>query len=56
MLGDIRYNDKNEIVGAGAVEVKFYTTVNITAVKKFGTASRGEKIDQESLEISKFWS
>ena len=50
MLGDIRYNGK-EIVGAGAVEVKFYTTVNITAVKKFGTASRGEKIDQESFDF-----
>ena len=51
MLGDIRYNSKNEIVGAGAVEVKFYTTVNITAVKMFGTASRGEKIDQESFDF-----
>merc|ERR1719397_420193 len=31
--------------------VKFYTTVNITAVKKFGTAARGEKIDQESFDF-----
>ena len=51
MLGDIRYNSRNEIVAAGAVEVKFFTTVNITAVKKFGTASRGEKIDQESFDF-----
>ena len=26
--------------GAGAVEMKFYTTVNVSAVKLFGTASR----------------
>ena len=30
--------------GAGAVEMKFYTTVNVTAVKLFGTATRGEKV------------
>jgi hypothetical protein len=29
LLGDIKYNDKGEIIGAGAVEFKFYTTVNI---------------------------
>ena len=51
MLGDIRYNSRNEIVGAGAVEIKFFTKVNITAVKMFGTASRGEKIDQESFDF-----
>lgn len=50
MLGDIRY-DGDQIVGAGAIEVKFYTTVNITAVKMFGTAARGEKIDQESFDF-----
>ena len=30
--------------GAGAVEMKFFTTVNVTAVKLFGTATRGEKV------------
>ena len=50
MLGDIRYQG-DQIVGAGAVEVKFYTTVNISAVKMFGTAARGEKIDQESFDF-----
>ena len=30
MLGDIRYNSRNEIVGAGAVEIKFFTKVNIS--------------------------
>ena len=33
-----------ESTGAGAVEMKFYTTVNVTAVKLFGTATRGEKV------------
>ena len=28
--------------------MKFFTTVNVTAVKLFGTATRGEKIDLES--------
>ena len=50
MLGDIRYQG-DQIVGAGAIEVKFYTTVNISAVKMFGTAARGEKIDQESFDF-----
>ena len=35
--------------GAGAVEVKFFTTVNVTAVKLFGTATRGEKIDHQGF-------
>merc|ERR1719334_1508816 len=37
-----------EVIGAGAMEVKFYTTVNITAFKLYGTASRGEKVDYDS--------
>ena len=51
LLGDIKYNRKGEIIGAGAVEIKFYTTVNITDVKLHGTAARGEKIDQESFQF-----
>ena len=34
----------NSNTGAGAVEMKFFTTVNVTAVKLFGTATRGEKV------------
>ena len=43
--GDIN-EGKNETdkIGAGAVEMKFFTTVNVTAVKLFGTATRGEKV------------
>ena len=43
--GDIN-EDENETnkIGAGAVEMKFFTTVNVTAVKIFGTATRGEKV------------
>jgi len=51
LLGDIKYGDNGEIVGAGAVEMKFFTTVNVTAVKEFGTAARGEKIDQEAFDF-----
>ena len=36
------------ISGAGVVEMKFYTTVNVTDVRVHGTATRGEKIDVES--------
>ena len=32
----------------GSVQMQFLTTVNVTAVKLFGTATRGEKIDLES--------
>ena len=49
-LGNITYKE-GRVVGAGAVEVKFYTTVNITNVKIYGTAARGEKIDKESFEF-----
>jgi len=51
LLGDIKYNSNGEIIGAGAVEIKFYTTVNITDVNIHGTAARGEKIDKESFEF-----
>ena len=66
MLGDIRFNERGQVVGAGAVEVniaecifffqqfsqiKFYTTVNITDVKAHGSAARGEKIDADSFEF-----
>ena len=37
--------DETKKPGAGAVEMKFFTTVNVTAVKLFGTATRGEKVD-----------
>jgi len=40
MLGGIKYNQNGEIIGAGAVLIKFYTSVNVSAVKLFGTASR----------------
>lgn len=36
------------ISGAGSAQMKFLTTVNVTAVKLYGTATRGEKIDLES--------
>ena len=29
--------------------MKFFTSVNVTAVKMYGTATRGEKIDHESF-------
>jgi len=51
LLGDIKYDSAGQIVGAGAVEMKFFTTVNVTAVKEFGTAARGEKIDLESFQF-----
>ena len=38
-------------LGAGSVEMKFFTTVNVTDVKIHGTATRGEKIDVESYEF-----
>ena len=44
--GDINEDeDETNKPGAGAVEMKFFTTVNVTAVKLFGTATRGEKVD-----------
>ena len=51
LLGDVRYNAKGDIIGAGAVEMKFFTTVNVTDVKLHGTATRGEKIDVESFNF-----
>ncbi|XP_023348188.1 uncharacterized protein LOC111716912 [Eurytemora carolleeae] len=51
MLGGIKYNHNGEIIGAGAVLIKFYTSVNVSAVKLFGTASRGEKIDTVSYSF-----
>ena len=51
LLGDIKYNGRGEIIGAGAVEMKFFTTVNVTAVQLYGTAARGEKIDLESFNF-----
>eukprot|EP00092_Neocalanus_flemingeri_P006866 GFUD01007412.1.p1 GENE.GFUD01007412.1~~GFUD01007412.1.p1 ORF type:complete len:1065 (+),score=241.14 GFUD01007412.1:250-3444(+) len=51
LLGDVKYNYKGEIIGAGAVEMKFFTTVNVTDVKIHGTATRGEKIDMESYQF-----
>ena len=43
--GDITEDeDETNKPGAGAVEMKFFTTVNVTAVKIFGTATRGEKV------------
>ena len=33
------------------LQVKFYTTVNITDVKTHGSAARGEKIDADSFEL-----
>ncbi|XP_023339853.1 patched domain-containing protein 3 isoform X2 [Eurytemora carolleeae] len=51
LLGDVKYNKEGEIIGAGSVELKFYTTVNISSVKLYGTASRGEKIDQASYDF-----
>ena len=43
--------NKRKIAGAGAVEMKFFTTVNVTDVKLHGTATRGEKIDVESYHF-----
>lgn len=37
--------------GAGVVEMKFFTTVNVTDVRVRGTATRGEKIDIESYNF-----
>lgn len=51
LLGGIQRNRKGEIIGAKAVEMKFFTSVNVTAVKVHGTATRGEKIDVESFNF-----
>lgn len=37
--------------GAGVVEMRFFTTVNVTDVKLRGTATRGEKIDIQSYKF-----
>ena len=37
--------------GAGVVEFKFFTTVNVTDVKVHGTATRGEKIDRAAYQF-----
>ena len=39
------------IEGAGVVEFKFFTTVNVTDVKVHGTATRGEKIDRAAYQF-----
>ena len=39
------------VSGAGVVEMKFLTTVNVTDVKIRGTATRGEKIDIDSYKF-----
>lgn len=51
LLGNIRYNQTGHIVGAGVVEMRFFTTVNVTDVKLRGTATRGEKIDIQSYKF-----
>lgn len=51
LLGDVKYNLAGEIIGASSVEMKFFTTVNVTDVKVHGTATRGEKIDVESYQF-----
>ena len=38
-------------LGAGVVEMKFFTTVNVTDVRVRGTATRGEKIDIDSYNF-----
>ena len=54
-----KYNQKwwNKFLfsGAGVVEMKFYTTVNVTDVRVHGTATRGEKIDVESYTFEGEW-
>ena len=37
--------------GAGVVEMRFFTRVNVTDVKVHGTATRGEKIDYQSYKF-----
>ena len=37
--------------GAGVVEMRFFTRVNVTDVKVHGTATRGEKIDYQSYQF-----
>jgi len=51
LLGNIKYGDDGNIIGAGVVEMKFFTTVNVTDVRVRGTATRGEKIDIESYNF-----
>ena len=36
------------------MEMKFFSTVNVTDVKVHGTATRGEKIDVESYRFEGF--
>merc|ERR1712241_942628 len=51
LLGNIRYNQSGHIIGAGVVEMRFFTTVNVTDVQVRGTATRGEKIDIQSYRF-----
>ena len=44
-------NFKDAVLGAGVVEMKFFTTVNVSDVKISGTATRGEKIDKVSYQF-----
>ena len=37
--------------GAGVLEMRFFTRVNVTDVKVRGTATRGEKIDFQSYKF-----
>ena len=37
--------------GAGVVEMRFFTRVNVMDVKVHGTATRGEKIDYQSYKF-----
>ena len=45
---------KFKSLGAGIVEMKFFSTVNVTEVKIKGTATRGEKIDIDSSHFLRF--
>ena len=48
---DLQIIKKINLLGAGVVEMKFFTTVNVTDVRVRGTATRGEKIDIESYNF-----
>ena len=47
----VRLTEQLKYFNPFLIQVKFYTTVNITDVKTHGSAARGEKIDTDSFEL-----
>ena len=47
-LGDIKYNKSGHVVGATVATLLFLGQGNLTALKLFGSAQRGEMIDKDT--------